>query len=173
MKKFKVFLALIFSLACMFSLVACGGNGGYYVDDSLDVDMSYYYSTSYGGHVSADVEFQVYISDEGRHEISYTLIMYYNGSQIESETFTQTLTSDGKENVDVSKYWGVDYDAPGASEYDFDVGLTNIKVKKETSTNRPHVGLAIGFGVAGGLMLVGIVALYVCLNKKGDKQQAA
>ncbi|MDE6618233.1 MAG: hypothetical protein K2K13_04340 [Clostridiales bacterium] len=167
MKKIKVFLALIFSLACMFSLVACGGNNGYYVEDSFDADISYY--TYDGGHASASVEFQVYIADKGKNEISYTLTMYYYGEKIESESFTSTCNSNGKETVDVSKYWSVDYYKSNASEYGFDVWLTNVKVTKSSSIDSAYVGLAIGFGVAGGLILAGIIVLYICLNKKGAK----
>lgn len=171
MKKIKIFLALIFSLACMFSLVACGGDNGYYVEDSFGADISYY---TYGSsHVSADVDFQVYIANKGRSEVSYTLIMHYNGDQIESESFTYTCNSNGNEVVDVSKYWTVYYSASNVNDNDFEVWLTNVKVTKGASTDSAYVGLAIGFGVVGGLMTVGLVVLFIYLKKKEDKEQAA
>lgn len=170
MKKIKVFLALIFSLACMFSLTACGGNAGYYVEDSLNADINYY---SYSNDVSAMVEFQVYIPNKGKHEVSYTLTMTYDGYAIKSEKFTSTCTSDGKENVKISKYWSFDYSATNPYTYLFEVRLSNVKVSKGMSIDSAYVGLAIGFGIVGGLITVGLVALYVCLKKKKDNEQAA
>ncbi|MDE6029960.1 MAG: hypothetical protein K2F90_06570 [Clostridiales bacterium] len=170
MKRIKVFLALLFSLACMFSLVACGGNYGRYVEDSFDGNIKYYSSLK---DVSATVEFQVFLPDAATYEISYTLKMYYLSSLIGSEDFTTTYKSKGSDTADISKYWSIDYSASGVSESYFEVEITNIIAKPKFSGLSEHSGLAIGFGIVGGLITVGLIVLYVCLKKNGDKAQAA
>ena len=170
MKKIKVFLALIFSLVCMFSLVACGGNNGYYLDGSLDADI-YYFSSI--GDVSASVKFQVSLPDAATYEISYTLDMYYLDGQIGSERFTTTYKSSGNEIADISQYWSVDYSSSNANSSFFYVSVSNVVVKTKSSGLSEYSGLAIGFGVVGGLMLIGLTALYVYLKKQENKQQAA
>ncbi|MDE7405991.1 MAG: hypothetical protein K2M89_03875 [Clostridiales bacterium] len=170
MKKIKVFLALIFSLACMFSLVACGGRDGYFVDDSANGDITYYSSL---GRVSASVEFQVYLPEASMYEVSYTLKLYYLDSLINTETFTSSAKSKGNEIVDISKYWSVDYYAgSNVSSYYFEVQVSNITAKTKSSGLSEYSGFAIGFGVVGGLTLVGLIVLFIILNKKGDKAQA-
>lgn len=168
MKKIKIFLALIFSLACMFSLVACGGNNGYYVEDSLHTNVSYYS----WGEAAASVEFQVYLPDSGNYEISYTLEMFYKGEKISEEAFTKTRSTRGNEIAEISNYWEVDYSATGAAGYNFKVQLNKILIKSKFGSGSAHVGLAIGFGVVGGLITVGLVVLYILLKKKDDKKQA-
>lgn len=170
MKKIKVFLTLIlFSLACMFSLVGCDGKSGYYIDESFNGDISYY---SWGA-VAADVDFKVYLPEAAMYEVTYTLTLYYSGEFLAKKTFTTTVKSNGKETVEISKYWTVDYSGYNVNEYDFEVWASNITAKTKSSGLSHYSGLAIGFGVVGGLMTVGLVALYVYLKKKDDKEQAA
>lgn len=169
MKKIKIFLALIFSLACMFSLVACGGNNGYYVQNSFEEKISYY-STLGDAIVSA--EFQVYLPDKATYEISFTLKLYYDDELIDQRSFTETRKSSGKQTVNMFEYWSADDVGTYLSEYDFELRLSGLTAKPKSASSY-YSGLAIGFGVVGGLMLVGITALYIYLNKKNNNGQAA
>ncbi|MDE5593514.1 MAG: hypothetical protein K2I75_06240 [Clostridiales bacterium] len=169
MKKIKIFLAIIFSLACMLSLVACGGNVGSYVDGSFDGDIRYYSSS---GSVYADVEFSVALPDAATYEVSYTLEMYYLDTLIEKERFTTTYKSSGNEIADISKLWSVDYSSY-ASEYYFEVRVSNVIAKPKSSVLSEHSGLSIGFGIVGGLITVGLVALFIYLKKNDGKERAA
>ena len=171
MKKIKVFLTLIlFSIACMFSLIGCGGNDGYYVQDSFDYDISYLSSIE---KVATDVEFQVYLPEAAMYEISYTLELYHNDTLVDSETFTTTSKSKGRQTVDISKYWSVYYSGTFVNQYDFELRAKNITAKTKSSSSSHYNGLAIGFGVVGCLITVGLVVLYIYMKKKDDKEQAA
>lgn len=166
MKKIKVFLSIIFSIMCLFSLFGCSASDGYYVQDSLVSQVSYYSSLK---KASASVEFSVYLPSAAKYEISYTLQMYYKGNKIDEETFFETRDSLGAQTKEIYESWSVYYSASNAYAVDFDVRVVDVTAKIESSSSTTYRGLAIGFGVAGGAIMIGIVALYILLNKRSAK----
>lgn len=163
--KAKGFLfALVLAIACAFGLVGCSGDDGYYIEGSLESNITYYSSLK---QVSAIVYFQVDLPIEAKYDITYTLELYCKGRKVREEKFTESKMSDGESEADIHKYWTVDYSSGDARNYDFEVEVADLTAKPSTSSSSDHDGLSIGFGIVGGVLLIGSVALFIYLNKRG------
>lgn len=152
----------------MFSLVGCGEKNGNYVQDSFSESI-HYYSTL--GEAIVSAEFQVYLPDQAIYDISFTLMLYCGDELVDQKTFTETRKSDGKQTVKMFEYWTAYELGYNLSQYSFEMRLSNLTAIPKSSSSH-YSSLAIGFGVTGGLLLLSLIVLFICMKNKGDKAQA-
>lgn len=172
MKKINRILTLLLSIVCLFSLFGCSweSSDGYYVEDSLDTDISYFSSLK---SVSSVVSFNVYLPEAKRYDVSYTLVLYYKGQAIGQEMFNDTCSSTGDESAKISEYWSCDIELPGnVKEEDMVIEVKDVIVTVK-STTAFYSRFAIGFGVAGGVILICITALFIFLKKQEKTEPTA
>lgn len=170
MKKIKHIVVLILSLACLLLLFGCGNRAdGYYVKDSFECNPHYYSSLE---KVSASVKFDVYLPEAKKYEITYTLVLYNGTQKIAEKTFTETCTSIGKQTVGISEYWSTNYSANNVDDNYLRVEISKLTANVKAA-DTSYIGLSIGFGITGGLIFIGLLALYICLNIHSGKNNAA
>lgn len=168
MKRIKPVLLLIFSLFCLLSLFGCSSDN--YVKDSFYFRSTYLSTVN---KVANTVAFNVYLPDAASYDISYTLELYYGAKMIDYEDFSDTHISSGDEIYNISKSWRVSYSESDIDDSKFEVRLVNLKVKSDKTMSDTFYGLSIGFGATGGVILIGILVLYICLNKRNKKEPTA
>jgi len=162
MKKFKTFLITAVCAICLcFAFAGCS-DGGNLVNGSFQFDISKaeYTDNKYEITYSFDAE----IKSEGDYIIDYVItVIDKDGettySNAESESF-----SDCKENdtVKVSGYFYLDKKSLGDG---YEIYLSSVKVYRDDYKDK-SIGYAIGFGVAGGVLLCGLITVFI-LDKKG------
>lgn len=166
MNKIRQFVLVLFSFICSLVFVGCSNAAdGYFVKGSLKFDPTYYSTLQ---EISVSVDFDVILPDVEAYDISYTLVMYHDNKKIGEKSFKRTVTSSGNETRAVSEYWNVDYYAADVNERNIRVEISDFTAKAK-SLDTSYVGFSIGFGVGGGVLLMGIVALYLFVNRRGGK----
>lgn len=156
MKKISaLFLAIVAALIC-FSCVDNARTGSY-VENSLE--YSCYWMSSFN-EISAIYSFNVELPDTTKYEVSYNVVLYYNSREISSKQETTTATPYGERVVEISGVWDVPYSGSIANENGLMIEVDDVRVTPYKSDNN-YSGFAIGYGVAGGLLLIVATVLFV------------
>lgn len=164
MKRFKILLvAFVVSLLCL-SMSGCAQNGRA-VADSLEYDFYVYDSLQ---QVACSYSFEVTMPSSVNYEVEYTLTVYKYTDELSRETVTKTVApnKDGKRTI--NDYFYCKYTA-GDTESIFSLRITNIKVTPKKQEDK-YKNYAIGFGTAGGAVLIACTALFIVLKRKEKKQ---
>jgi len=141
--------------------IGCAKGEGKYVDGSFGYNNLVIYE--YSEALSVNISFEVELSAKGKYEIDYVvlLISRLTGEVLNEERVHNNITTNEKiEEIHNSLYMNVKCTASAA---DFDIKDIKIKyVGDETGYEK----YAIGFGVTGAVLVVGLVGLFI-LNKTG------
>lgn len=157
MKKLKfLFIAIICCVCLCFAFAGCTGK---YVYNSYDYtalpSSDYWYRIEYS--------FEIGVTSDGDISVDYVLTYTTkDGREMKSKS-TETFKDCKKgETKTVSNSFSI-----SSSGYDADSDIT-LSITKIYPANYDDksVGYAIGFGVAGGLILGGVIALFVALKSK-------
>lgn len=159
MKKFKY---LIFLLSCAlyvfaaFAFAGCKDTSGYYVKDSFTYKISSTYTTIY----TVNGSFKINVPGAGKYTVKYTLTTY--GEETQSVTGSEELAVEksGEQTVEVSHIFDkIQSKAASTAE------ITKVTITKKIA-NGDSVNYAIGFGTAGGVVLIGLIVVFA-LDKTG------
>ncbi len=161
MKKIKIFFAVILSALCLLiPFAGCSATSNYKVD--LD------YKLHYNSTKILDCTLKIALPHApaySSYEITYTLNVYESGLIIAKEKMTKDFSIYGKGStaeIEFSKFIGKVND-----ESKIKAKITNITIKEiKESNKKDYTPYAIGFGVTGGVLLIGVIVVFV-LDKKG------
>lgn len=162
MKKIKLFITVALCAFCLcFAFAGCATDGAY-VNGSFGADYVQHYSYSNELHVSGS--FEVELHKAGKYTVEYELCQNDTlGNTIAkikgSEFITKNAETDKTAHtIYIDKYISTTSNSPA-------VTIRNVKVTLDSAT--PYYNAyAIGFGIAGALLLCGLVVIFV-LDKLG------
>ena len=164
MKKIKILFLTILAVLICFSCAGCARDGRY-VQDSLEYKCSWYDILD---EIGARYSFEIELPNTGKYELSYSVFLYYGNREISSKQVTTTVTPNGEETVGVSDYWSVSYSGSNIVESGLQVIVRDVRVTAYKSDDS-YSGYAIGYGVAGGLLLVVSTVIFITSkSKKND-----
>ena len=190
MKKHKCSLAVLLSLVCMLSLFGCMGSKVRLVEGSLDYRINFDEAFEI---VTADISFDLHTpmkpNYEVTYEVSYKIRLYYEGEEIASKVKAAEFVAE-KSTRRININWTVypeDYLGYIYESSDLSIRVTDVKAKAHLErkagagssddsedSDSPadtvkkklpkYSGIAIGFGVLGGVVFNAMVALFVVLK---------
>ncbi|MDE6690857.1 MAG: hypothetical protein K2K04_02700 [Clostridia bacterium] len=167
MKRIKIFFAIILSAFCLLiPFAGCSSTSSYKVD--------FNYTVSYRNSVWESSEYYInyklkitlpHAPDKSSYEIAYTLNIYEDGLVIKRKRITEEFSILGNKTVELS----LSNDIGKNIEKDkIKAKITNITINEIKENNKKHdyTPYAIGFGVTGGVLLIGAIVVFV-LDKTG------
>ncbi len=164
MKKVKILFLTILAVLICFSCAGCARDGRY-VQDSLEYDCNLYSSLN---KITAIYSFKVELPNTEKYELSYGVFLYYGNREISSEQVTTTVKLNGKEAVEISEYWDITYSGSNIVESGLQVVVRDVRITPY-KVDDSYSGYAIGYGVAGGLLLVVSTVIFIMSkSKKND-----
>ena len=176
MKRFKYIITILLSLACMFSTFGCAKNNkAYIVDNSLSWKVNTHYFDTQINYVN--VYFDVFLPTAENCEVSYTLHFYYYGEEISTKDVKHEYSTRGTKSISDTSWYirSADYADKVWDGYVTDEKMAEVRVKDFKVTYKKSLtkyrSFAIGFGVTGGALLLGMIALFVVLKIKGGKAE--
>lgn len=161
MKKFKYFALLLLSALCIFAAFTFGGckkQAGYFIEDSLTYtfDNSYIYSYSVEGN------FKINVPEAGKYTVNYILTAYgEDGTQSKTKSTSLVATKSGEQTV---RFY-VSFDKQNRYKNNSTARISDVTITK-TEVEDDYYSYAIGFGVAGGVVLIGLTVVFI-LDKTG------
>lgn len=160
MKKFKNFILFcILSALCVFSVLAftgCKSRG--YVNDRFEYKLLHNVSGSDTYHINGT--FKVNVKEKGDYTVTYTVYTTGPcGTQKNNEIRQFTADVEGGGEYSVMVYCAFPKCDGENNSY---AKITNVRIFK-VDTNPHYSQYAIGFGIAGGVILVTAVILAVVL----------
>ena len=163
MKKIKLFfITAICALCLCFALAGCANGDGTYVKDSFTTDTVHYLS-SYK-ELSVSGSFEVRLNKAGEYTVEYDLCQTNaNGTVVARATFSDTITK--STGTDKTEFTVSFYHTISTSITNTTVKIDSVKITL-VDAKPDYQGYAIGFGLVGGLLLGGLVAVFV-LDKLG------
>lgn len=167
MKRIKIRFCALFSVISAilcFALVGCAQDGEY-VEDSLEYDFSIFESW---GEIKASYSFYVNAPDITNYEVEYQLIVYDSGSPVKTLQKSTTVAPTKSGRMRIGDYTTVCEYFSGAREENLSLKVTNVTVKPKEA-NSDSDGYAIGFGVAGGAVLIACTVLFIVYKVKEKK----
>ena len=159
MKKFKIFITAIVCCICLcFGITGCTGSGAY-VNNSLKYkgssDSDYWYKINYS--------FEIIVNGDGDFDVDYVFTYTTKNGREVNKSFTSSFVDCKKGDT---KVVSGDFSISN-SNYDADSEISLLITKiYPANYDDKSVDYAIGFGVAGGLILCGAIALFVVLKAK-------
>ena len=163
MKKIKCFLVAIFAFVLCLSFAGCAKEGSM-MQNSLQYYCIYYSSLN---QITANYSFKVTIPAAKNYEVNYNVAVYENNRLIVSKQQTRTVSPNGNDSVSVSEYWDIPYSGSAVNESALKVVVTDVRVTQQKSDNS-YIGYAVGFGLAGGALLIAATVLFVMTKRKND-----
>lgn len=160
MKKLKFFcLSALMCLLCI-CFAACGKSAeGKYVDGSLEYDAK-----NYSFFVSVDYSFQVELPTASIYDLSYKLTVTDNRGKIVFNAMQKsTVRGLGKQTH--SGYESIDFEEQVSDSATFTVKVSDITLTKQKNEDE-YASYAIGFGVTGGVLLIGATAYFIVTKAK-------
>ena len=163
MKKIKLFFITVVCALCLsFAFAGCANGDGSYVKDSFIANIVSY--DSYDKELRVSFSFKVKLHKAGEYNIEYELCQT-NAKEIvvASETCSTTLTKSTETNkteYSINELRYIQTNITNTTVIIKNVKVTLVDAKPE------YQGYAIGFGAAGGLILCGLVVVFI-LDKLG------
>ena len=169
MKKIKLFLVSVVCALCLcISFAGCSNGGAEYVENSFTATNFYYYDGL--EELDFSYSFKVNLYQAGGYTVKYDVCQTDSrGVVIARESCESTLTRSAEtDKTEYSISRSASLRTNNSSQL---VKLENVKITLD-STKKSSVPYAIGFGSAGGLLLCGLVILFI-LDKTGklDKKK--
>ncbi len=174
MKRIKLFFAVVACALIMCPLFAgCISGGARYCEGSFDFSYKVRsYESRPEKYLDIDWLFCVDVKDAGEYKVTYDISIY--GNDFSKENFIKTVSDlyeiqgDGRE---ISTVTGSAFlEMENFSEPR--LWIKNVKITKVKNSDELK-GYAIGFGVAGGVLLCGVTAYFIVektvISKRKEK----
>ncbi len=162
MKKIKLFfVGLLTTLSAFLCLcfTGCDTKEGTFNANSVKYDFFVYDDS-----VSVEYSFEFTMPSNTTYNVNYEVAIYCKGAITTRKTQTKTFTPSESKTRTQSGYL---YDLPytqNSVEKDYRLVIQNVSIKPAVLSG--YTAYAIGFGVTGGAILIGSIALFIVLKKK-------
>ena len=169
MKKIKILfsalLSLLSAILC-FSLVGCADEKGEFISDSLDYKFTNYTTLR---EIDVEYSFDVTTPNITNYNVKYTITVYYNNVEIESKNETKTISPNQDKKHTIKAYYDFLYSySDHYVEQNLTLKITNVSVTPKEQKD-DYQNYAIGFGTAGGAVLIACTVLFIVLKVKEKK----
>ncbi|MDE6505378.1 MAG: hypothetical protein K2L42_05865 [Clostridia bacterium] len=165
MKRIKILLSALISVLFCFALAGCSNRDGKYFPDSLDYKFSVY---EYINEIDVSYSFEVTTPDFVQYEVEYTFSVYNNKTKINSENKKYTLSPSTDITRTVTGYADFSYTVSTIQERNLRAEITDVTITPKEAADE-YQSYAIGFGTAGGAVLIACTALFIVFKVKENK----
>lgn len=170
-KKLLTVCLLILTVAALLCLTACSANNIQYVQSSFQVTEINYYDSIHS--INGTIEFEIKSPIDCSCDLKYTVAV--KNATTNKTAFSKEINVYGckikkDEAQKIVKY--LSFDSDNYSETVLDslmdnaiIELQDIEIIDKTSgANEQYDDYAIGFGVASGILLIGLITLFIVIK---------
>ncbi len=143
----------------------CANRKGEYVPDSLE--YSYNIHTSLN-QIGIQCSFEVTTPDRVNYTVEFNITVYHNNTEIYANKETKTLSPSQDATTTVSTYFNINHTVEKIYEKRLTLKITDVTVMPKEQDDE-YQSYAIGFGTAGGAVLLACIVLFVVLKAKEKK----